>query len=105
MPRATSASSPNATCSSSRTRRSTCRPGSKTRGAGPEEGRRVSRLVFRFNEIDWQLPDSPGADADAVEAAAALGVARKHLAQGEAGFYAQIVRFPADFETPSHSHD
>jgi quercetin dioxygenase-like cupin family protein len=34
-----------------------------------------------------------------------LGVARKHFAQGDAGFYVQVVRFPPNFETPPHSHD
>ena len=63
------------------------------------------RLVHRFDEIDWHLPGGAGADPAAVEAAAALGVARKHYAQGEAGFYVQVVRFPPNFETPPHSHD
>jgi quercetin dioxygenase-like cupin family protein len=63
------------------------------------------RRVYRFDEIDWHFPNGAGADPSAVEAAAALGVVRKHYAQGAAGFYVQIVRFPPDFETPPHSHD
>jgi quercetin dioxygenase-like cupin family protein len=63
------------------------------------------RNVYRFNEIDWQLPDGLLADPDAVQAAGALGVARKHLIQDDTGFFVQIVRFPADFETPPHSHE
>jgi quercetin dioxygenase-like cupin family protein len=65
----------------------------------------VTRSVYRFAEIDWQLPAGAGADPEAVRAAAALGVARKHYAQGEAGFFVQVVRFPAGFETTPHSHD
>ena len=63
------------------------------------------RRVYRFDEIDWHFPNGAGADPAAVEAAAALGVARKHYAQGDAGFYVQLVRFPPNFETPPHSHD
>jgi len=63
------------------------------------------RRVYRFEEIDWHFPNGAGADQAAVEAAAALGVARKHYAQGVAGFYVQVVRFPPNFETPPHSHD
>lgn len=65
----------------------------------------MSRQIFRFNEISWHLPADPGAGTEPVQAAAALGVARKHLAQGEAGFFVQVVRFPPSFETPPHSHD
>jgi len=65
----------------------------------------MSRRVFRFEQIDWHLPAGPGADAEAVQAAAALGVARAHYAQGEAGFFVQLVRFPPHFATPPHSHD
>ena len=65
----------------------------------------MSRHIYRFDEIDWHLPGGAGADPAAVEAAAALGVGRKHYAQGDAGFFVQVVRFPPDFETPPHSHD
>ena len=65
----------------------------------------VTRRVYRFEEVDWHLPAGPGADPEAVQAAAALGVARGYYAQGEAGFFVQLVRFPPDFETPPHSHD
>jgi quercetin dioxygenase-like cupin family protein len=65
----------------------------------------VTRQIFRFDEIDWHLPAGPGADIEAVHAAAALGVARKHFAQGDAGFFVQVVRFPPNFETPPHRHD
>jgi quercetin dioxygenase-like cupin family protein len=65
----------------------------------------LTRPVYRFDEIDWHLPAGPGADPEAVQAAAALGVARKYYAQGESGFFVQVVRFPAGFVTPAHSHD
>ena len=65
----------------------------------------MSRSVYRFDEIEWHLPADAGADPERVQAAAALGVARKYYAQGESGFFVQVVRFPADFETPPHSHD
>jgi quercetin dioxygenase-like cupin family protein len=65
----------------------------------------VTRTVYRFAEIEWHRPAGAGADPEAVQAAAGLGVARKHYAQGESGFFVQVVRFPAGFETPPHSHD
>ena len=65
----------------------------------------MTRPVYRFDEIEWHLPAGAGADLEAVHAAAALGVARKYYAQGEAGFFVQVVRFPAGFETPPHRHD
>jgi quercetin dioxygenase-like cupin family protein len=65
----------------------------------------VTRQVYRFEDVDWHLPAGPGADPEAVKTAAALGVARAHYAQGEAGFFVQLVRFPPDFDTPPHSHD
>jgi quercetin dioxygenase-like cupin family protein len=65
----------------------------------------LSGPVYRFDEIEWHQPAGAGADSEAVRAAAALGVARKYYAQGESGFFVQVVRFPAGFETPPHSHD
>jgi len=65
----------------------------------------LTREVYRFDEIEWHLPAGVGADPEAVQAAAALGVARKHYAQGESGFFVHVVRFPAGFATPPHSHD
>jgi quercetin dioxygenase-like cupin family protein len=65
----------------------------------------VTRQIYRFGEIDWHVPLGPGTDPDVAQAAADRGVGRKFLAQGDAGFYAQVVRFPAGFEAPAHSHD
>jgi len=63
------------------------------------------RRVYRFDEIDWHVPDAPGTDPEAAAAAGRLGAGRKFLAQGEGGFYAQVVRIPPDFEAPVHQHD
>ena len=61
--------------------------------------------VYRFAEIPWHVPV---ANADPIEgdpppADGELG--RKLLAQGDAGFYVQVVRMPPHFEAPLHSHD
>ena len=48
---------------------------------------------------------APAPIPTAARGGGAQGVARKLLAQGDAGFYAQVVRFPPDFEAPVHSHD
>jgi quercetin dioxygenase-like cupin family protein len=61
--------------------------------------------VYHFAEIDWHVPVSEGTDLAEAEAAGRRGAGRKFLAQGDSGFYAQVVRIPANFEGPSHSHD
>jgi len=33
------------------------------------------------------------------------GAARRYLAQGDAGFYTQVVKLPPGFAAPAHSHD
>jgi quercetin dioxygenase-like cupin family protein len=65
----------------------------------------MNRHIYRFDAIDWQTPSGPGTDPKVAQAAADLGVGRKYLAQGDAGFFAQVVRFPPNFEAPPHSHD
>jgi quercetin dioxygenase-like cupin family protein len=55
----------------------------------------MTRHVYRFDAIDWHIPSE----------ATDLGVGRKYLAQGDGGFFAQVVRFPPNFEVPGHSHD
>jgi quercetin dioxygenase-like cupin family protein len=65
----------------------------------------MTRHIYRFDDIAWDVPLGPGTDPDVARAAADRGVGRKFLAQGDAGFYAQVVRFPPGFEAPRHSHD
>jgi mannose-6-phosphate isomerase-like protein (cupin superfamily) len=65
----------------------------------------MTRSVYRFDEIEWHAPTGKGTDPRAAAEAARLGVGRKFLAQGEAGFYTQVVRFPPGFVAPVHSHD
>jgi mannose-6-phosphate isomerase-like protein (cupin superfamily) len=64
-----------------------------------------TRKIYRFDEVDWEVPLSPGTDEAEARAAADKGAGRKRLAQGDSGFYTQIVRIPANFEAPVHSHD
>lgn len=64
-----------------------------------------TRTIYRFDAIDWHVPVAPGTDPEAAAAAGRQGAARKFLAQGDGGFYTQVVRMPAGFEAPVHSHD
>ena len=68
----------------------------------------MTRQIYR-GEGEWHVPIAPGTDPEtAAETAAEAGrqgAARRFLAQGDQGFYAQIVRMPAGFEAPVHSHD
>jgi mannose-6-phosphate isomerase-like protein (cupin superfamily) len=64
----------------------------------------TGRRVYRFDEIDWHVPTSPGTNPAQSEEAGRRGAARKLLAQDDAGFYAQIVKIPPDFDSPVHSH-
>lgn len=68
-------------------------------------GEPARRRVYRFDDVEWQAPTSPGTDASVAAAAARVGVGKKLLAQGDAGFYTQMVRFPSGFAAPTHSHD
>jgi quercetin dioxygenase-like cupin family protein len=64
----------------------------------------VTRTIYR-SEGEWHVPVAPGTDPEAAAEAGRQGAARRFLAQGDHGFYAQIVRMPAGFEAPVHSHD
>ena len=65
----------------------------------------MTRRVWRFGDADWRDPMARGSDPEPASKAARDGVARAYLAQGDAGFYAQLVRMPPGFEAPVHSHD
>jgi mannose-6-phosphate isomerase-like protein (cupin superfamily) len=63
------------------------------------------RRIYRFDDTEWHVPVSPGTDPDQAAEAGRRGAARKFLAQGDGGFYSQVVRLPPGFEAPEHSHD
>jgi cupin domain len=65
----------------------------------------TSRRIYRFDDTAWHVPVSPGTDPDQAAEAGRRGAARKLLAQGDGGFYSQVVRLPPGFEAPEHSHD
>lgn len=63
------------------------------------------RNIYRFEHTDWHVPIAPGTDEAEAAAAGKQGAARKLLAQGDEGFYVQIVQIPPGFEAPTHAHD
>jgi quercetin dioxygenase-like cupin family protein len=68
------------------------------------EGGFLAETTYKFADIDWHVPVAPGTDLEQAEEAGRLGARRKFLAQGDCGFYAQIVQIPPNFESPAHSH-
>ena len=65
----------------------------------------TTRKIYRFEEIDWHVPVAAGTDPEKAAEAGRQGAGRKFLAQGDAGFFTQIVRIPPGFEAPVHHHD
>jgi quercetin dioxygenase-like cupin family protein len=61
--------------------------------------------IYRFAEIEWHAPTAPGTDPEATAESARKGARRGFLAQGDSGFYTQIVDIPPNFDAPHHSHD
>jgi hypothetical protein len=61
--------------------------------------------IHRFNEINWHIPPTDAAALDLDQVPADDEPGRKFLAQGEGGFYTQIVRIPPNFDAPVHTHD
>lgn len=61
--------------------------------------------IHRFADIRWHVPPANAADLDVDTEAPADGPGRKFLAQGEGGFWTQMVRIPAGFTAPEHAHD
>jgi len=60
--------------------------------------------IHHYDQITWHVPPSDPADLDLDTVAPDNVPGRKFLAQGEGGFYTQIVRIPAHFEGPTHAH-
>jgi quercetin dioxygenase-like cupin family protein len=60
--------------------------------------------VYRFDDMEWHVPVSEGTDPGAAAEAGRKGARRRFLAQGDSGFYAQVVDMPPHFEAPAHSH-
>jgi quercetin dioxygenase-like cupin family protein len=61
--------------------------------------------IHRFADIHWHVPPTDAAALDLDTEAPPNAPGRKFLAQGEGGFYTQVVRIPADFDAPVHRHD
>ena len=61
--------------------------------------------VYRFDEMEWHVPVAQGTDPAEAAEAGRKGTRRRFLAQGDSGFYAQVVEMPPGFEAPVHSHD
>src|SRR5437016_14457952 len=64
-----------------------------------------ARRIYRFEEAEWHVPVAPGTDPEAAAEAGRQGAARRFLAQGDGGFYTQVVKLPPGFAAPVHSHD
>jgi mannose-6-phosphate isomerase-like protein (cupin superfamily) len=65
----------------------------------------ADRTISRFDAVDWHVPSAPGTDPAEAADAGDRGAGRKLLAQGDQGFYVQVVQIPPDFEAPAHAHD
>lgn len=63
------------------------------------------RTVYHFEEQEWHVPIAAGNDEqDSIEAGR-KGAKRRFLAQGDSGFFVQIVEIPPNFDAPAHSHN
>ena len=60
--------------------------------------------IYRFEDMEWHVPVAAGTDPGAAAEAGRRGTRRRFLAQGDSGFYAQVVEMPPHFEAPAHSH-
>jgi quercetin dioxygenase-like cupin family protein len=65
----------------------------------------ADRRIYRYESAEWHVPVAPGTDPEAAAEAGRQGAARRLLAQGDGGFYTQVVKMPAGFVAPVHSHD
>lgn len=60
--------------------------------------------IYHFEEQDWHVPTATGTDDEEAQAAGRMGAKRRFLAQGDSGFFVQVVELPPDFDAPAHSH-
>jgi mannose-6-phosphate isomerase-like protein (cupin superfamily) len=63
------------------------------------------RKVYRFGEQEWHIPMADGNSEQESLEAGKLGAKRRFLAQGDSGFFVQVVEIPPNFNAPAHSHD
>jgi quercetin dioxygenase-like cupin family protein len=61
--------------------------------------------IYRFDEIEWHVPNTAGLDPAMAEESAKKGAGRKFLAQGDSGYFAQVTKMPPNLAAPAHSHD
>ena len=61
--------------------------------------------IHHYDAINWHVPTSDAAKLDLDTPPPDGDPGRKFLAQGEGGFYTQVVRMPAGFAAPVHAHD
>ena len=61
--------------------------------------------IHHFDAIPWHVPPTDAADLDLTREAPPDAPGRKFLAQGDGGFYTQVVRIPPGFDAPVHRHD
>jgi quercetin dioxygenase-like cupin family protein len=61
--------------------------------------------IHRFDRIHWHVPPTDPAELDLEAEAPPDAPGRKFLAQGDGGFYTQVVRIPPRFDAPVHRHD
>jgi len=65
----------------------------------PETG-----IVYRFDDIEWMSPKTDGTQGPIEGVVGVDAYGRKLLAQGDGGFYTQVVQMPSGFEAPVHTH-
>jgi mannose-6-phosphate isomerase-like protein (cupin superfamily) len=61
--------------------------------------------IHHFDRIPWHVPPADASRLDLDTEAPPDAPGRKFLAQGEGGFYTQVVRIPPKFDAPVHHHD
>lgn len=65
----------------------------------------ATATVHRFAEVPWHVPNADGTSGVVEGEVGVDACGRKFLAQGDGGFYVQVVKMPPGFEAPVHSHD